>query len=78
MPFDKIEQLRAKKQKLSTGGGLDKIEKQHAKGKLSARERLLLLFDEQTFVELDAFVKCRCTDFGMDQLALDGESVVTG
>ena len=78
MPFDKIEQLRSKKQKLSIGGGLDKIEKQHAKGKLSARERLLLLFDDQTFVELDAFVKCRCTDFGMDQLALDGESVVTG
>ncbi|ESQ16629.1 MAG TPA: methylmalonyl-CoA carboxyltransferase [Chromatiaceae bacterium] len=78
MPFEKLELLRSKKQKLSVGGGLDKIEKQHAKGKLSARERLLLLFDDQTFVELDAFIKCRCTDFGLGELDMDGESVVTG
>jgi len=78
MSNDKITLLRQKKEKLSQGGGLDRIEKQHAKGKMSARERLLHLFDEHSFVELDAFVKCRCTQFGMDKLDLEGESVVTG
>jgi methylmalonyl-CoA decarboxylase alpha subunit len=78
MPIDKIEQLRTKKEKIALGGGRKRIEKQHEKGKLTARERLLYLFDEQTFVELDAFVKCRCTDFGMDKLGMEGESVVTG
>ena len=78
MPIDKIKLLREKKAKIAEGGGLDRIEKQHAKGKLTARERLLYLYDEHSFVELDTFVKCRCTNFGLDQLALSGESVVTG
>ncbi len=78
MPGDKLEQLRAKREKISLGGGPERIEKQHAAGKLTARERLLNLFDEQTFVELDAFVKCRSTNFGLDKLGLEGESVVTG
>jgi len=54
------------------------MEKQHAAGKLTARERLARLFDDQTFVELDVFVKCRSTNFGLDKLGLEGESVVTG
>ena len=78
MTTDKIDYLRQKKELISEGGGLDRIEKQHAKGKMTARERLLYLFDSKTFVELDAFVKCRCTNFGMDKLNLEGESVVTG
>ena len=78
MAMDKIDYLRKKKELLSQGGGLDRIEKQHAKGKMTARERLLHLFDDKSFVELDAFVKNRCTNFGMDKLGLEGESVVTG
>jgi methylmalonyl-CoA decarboxylase subunit alpha len=78
MPTDKLELLRAKKEKLSLGGGQKRIDKQHSQGKLTARERMVQLFDEQTFVELDAFVKLRSTAFGLDKLDLEGESVVTG
>ena len=60
------------------GGGPKRIEKQHAKGKLTARERLNLLFDEGTFVELDALVHHRCTNFGQEKKELPGEGVVTG
>ncbi|MCK6448492.1 MAG: acyl-CoA carboxylase subunit beta [Planctomycetes bacterium] len=60
------------------GGGPERIAQQHKKGKLTARERLDLLLDEGSFVELDRFVTHRCTDFGMqDQLVL-GDGVVTG
>jgi len=78
MTMDKIDYLRKKKEKLSEGGGQDRIEKQHAKGKMTARERLICLFDDHSFVELDAFIKCRCSRFGMDKLNIEGESVVTG
>ncbi len=78
MSLDKREFLLKKKEKIALGGGPDRIEKQHAKGKMTARERLLHLFDENTFVEIDAFVKHRCNRFGMDKLKLEGESVVTG
>lgn len=78
MSLDKRELLRKKKEKISLGGGVDRIEKQHAKGKLTARERLELLFDKGTFIETDAFVKNRCTRFGLDKMDFEGESVVTG
>jgi methylmalonyl-CoA decarboxylase alpha subunit len=78
MPLDKKELLLQKKEKIALGGGAKRIEKQHAKGKLTARERLAHLFDSGTFVETDAFIKCRCTNFGMDKLDAEGESVVTG
>lgn len=78
MSIDKTRHLLERKEKLSRGGGPERVKKQHAKGKLTARERLLCLFDKHTFVELDAFVKCRCTSFGMDKLGFEGESVVTG
>jgi methylmalonyl-CoA decarboxylase alpha subunit len=78
MSVDEREILRRKKEKISLGGGLDRIEKQHAQGKMTARERLEYLFDKDTFVELDAFVKNRCTRFGMDKMDFEGESVVTG
>lgn len=52
MAMNKLDDLRQRKQ-IALGGGVDRIEKQHAKGKLSARERINLLFDEGTFVELD-------------------------
>jgi len=78
MSLEKREFLRQKKEKISLGGGQKRIAQQHDKGKLTARERLHLLFDEGTFVETDAFIKHRCTNFGMDKMDLDAESVVTG
>ncbi|MBU1564491.1 MAG: methylmalonyl-CoA carboxyltransferase [Proteobacteria bacterium] len=78
MSLDKREILLKKKEKIHLGGGLKRIEKQHSSGKMTARERLLHLFDEGTFIEIDAFVKNRCTSFGMDKLDFEGESVVTG
>lgn len=78
MSSDKREQLLKKKEQIALGGGTENIEKQHAKGKLTARERLNHLFDQNTFIETDAFIKCRCTSFGMDKLVAAGESVVTG
>ena len=78
MSLDKREILLKKKEKIALGGGLERIEKQHNSGKMTARERLLHLFDKGTFVEIDAFVKNRCTRFGMEKLDLEGESVVIG
>jgi len=78
MPIDKREYLLKKKQKIALGGGQKRIDKQHAQGKMTARERLEYFFDDGTFIELDSFVKNRCTNFGMDKLDLEGESVVTG
>ena len=75
---EKIELMLLKKEHLMQGGGEKNIAKQHNKGKLTARERLNLLFDEETFVELDMFVRHRCTNFGQDKKELPGEGVVTG
>ncbi len=60
------------------GGGVKRIEKQHAAHKLTARERIELLFDHGTFVEYDKYVTHRCTDFGMDKEKYYGDGVVTG
>lgn len=76
--MSKIEELRLKKEKIAQGGGPKRIEDQHAKGKLTARERLNLLFDEGSFVELDAFVSHRCTNFDMANTVAPGDGVVTG
>ena len=78
MSIDKRRILLEKKAKIALGGGRQRIEKQHASGKMTARERLLHLFDQGTFIETDAFIKNRCTRFGMDKLDFEGESVVTG
>ncbi|MDF2564259.1 MAG: methylmalonyl-CoA carboxyltransferase [Massilibacillus sp.] len=75
---EKIDLMRAKQAKVMLGGGVDRIEKQHAKGKMTARERMNMFFDEGTFVELDQFVTHRCTNFGMEKKSLPGEGVVTG
>ena len=76
--MNKLDQLREMKEKLSQGGGEKRIKAQHDKGKLTARERLAILFDEDSFVEIDAFVKHRCSNFGMDEKDLPGDGVVTG
>lgn len=78
MSINKIEDLRKRKAKIIEAGGKKRVEKQHESGKLTARERMLLLFDENTFVELDAFMKHRCTNFGMEQVDAPAEGVVTG
>ncbi len=75
---EKIELMKEKKAHIELGGGEARIEKQHAKGKMTARERLELLFDEDSFTELDAFVKHRCTNFGQEKKDLPAEGVVTG
>lgn len=74
----KLEALRKAKHSISLGGGEKRIAKQHESGKLTARERINLLFDADTFVELDAFVKHRCTNFGMEKVDAPAEGVVTG
>lgn len=76
--MNKLEELRTKKEKFTQGGGSKRIEAQHAKGKLTARERLDILFDKDSFVEIDVFVKHRCNNFGMDKKELPGDGVVTG
>lgn len=78
MSLNKLEALREKRRKIELGGGEKRIAKQHEKGKLTARERLNTLFDEGTFVEVDAFVKHRCTNFGMEKVDSPGEGVVCG
>jgi len=78
MSMDKIQELNKKREAIMQGGGEKRIQKQHESGKLTARERLDLLFDEGSFVEIDAFVKHRCTEFGMQDVDAPGEGVVTG
>ena len=76
--LEKIEDLKARQEKIKLGGGEKRIAKQHEKGKCTARERIEKLFDEGTFVELDQFVTHRCVNFGMETKELPGEGVVTG
>ena len=75
---EKIELMRKKQAKVLAGGGEKRIQKQHSTGKKTARERVDLLLDPGTFVELDQFVIHRCTNFGMEKKELPGEGVVTG
>ncbi len=74
----KIELLHKNMEHVRMGGGEKRIEKQHAKGKMTARERLAQLFDDGSFVEIGALVKHRCVNFGQDKKDLPGEGVVTG
>ncbi len=72
------KELEKRRQETILGGGQERIDKQHKDGKLTARERIDLLLDEGTFVELDRFVTHRCTDFGMENKKFWGDGVVTG
>ena len=74
----RIQQLRELKEQAKLGGGPERIERQHRRGKLTARERLDLLLDENSFHELDMFVTHRCTDFEMEKKRILGDGVVTG
>jgi acetyl-CoA carboxylase carboxyltransferase component len=75
---DKINLLYDLKEKVRQGGGAKRIEAQHQKGKMTARERLDMLFDDGTFIELDTFVETRSIDFGMQKKKVSGDGVVTG
>lgn len=75
---EKIDQLLETRRKIELGGGEKRIEKQHSQGKLTARERINLLLDEGSFIEIDAFVKHRSTNFGMDKVEAEADGVVTG
>jgi acetyl-CoA carboxylase carboxyltransferase component len=73
-----FEELRKREEREKAMGGPQRVKKQHDSGKLTARERLELLFDSGTFEELGMFVRHRCTDFDMPQIFVAGEGVVTG
>ena len=74
----KRDDLIQKREAALLGGGQRRIDAQHKRGKLTARERIDLLLDEGTFLELDSFVEHRATDFGLDSQKYPGDAVVTG
>ena len=76
--YEKINELYDRRREIELGGGDERIAKQHEKGKLTARERIDLLVDPGTFVELNPFIEHRCTDFGLDGQKGPGDGVVTG
>ena len=75
---DKIKELVQKRSNARLGGGEKRIEAQHAKGKMTARERLDILLDKGSFEEYDMFVQHRCTNFGMEKNRQDGDGIITG
>src|SRR3990172_2010771 len=75
---DRLAELQRLKESAQLGGGKERIEAQHARGKLTARERLSILLDEGSFEELDSLVTHRTTEFGLDKQKYYGDAVVTG
>jgi len=75
---DVLEELEERRANARAGGGERRIEAQHKRGKLTARERIELLLDEKSFEEFDMFVEHRCVDFGMEKTKFPGDGVVTG
>lgn len=73
-----LVELEDRRKTARLGGGQKRIDAQHARGKLTARERLDVLLDEGSFEEYDMFIEHRCTDFGMDKKTIPGDGVVTG
>ena len=74
----RLEELRQREQAAEEGGGAERREKQHAAGKLSARERIELLLDPESFEELDKFAVHRCDEFGMEKQRIAGDGIVSG
>jgi methylmalonyl-CoA carboxyltransferase large subunit len=75
---EKIDELRAKRSEVELGGGKERLEKQHAAGKLTARERVSKLTDAGSFQEIGVFAEHRCTYFGMAEKSLPADGVITG
>jgi propionyl-CoA carboxylase beta chain len=78
MPGSPLDELRERERRAEEGGGVERRERQHREGKLTARERVLALLDEGTFEELDKLVEHRCLDFGMERQKIPGDGVVSG
>ncbi len=76
--YEKINELYDKRREVELGGGDERIDKQHEKGKLTARERINLLVDKGSFIELNPFIEHRTNDFGLDEQKGPGDGVVTG
>src|SRR5438874_9228994 len=76
--ISKLDQLRDREKQAEQGGGAARVEKQHAAGKLTARERIDFLLDEGSFQEFDKLVEHRSRDFGLDRQIYPGDGVVTG
>ena len=74
----KFEKLQKFHSQAEQAGGAERIQQQHEKGKMTARERLQFFLDEGSLVELDKFVTHRCTDFGMEDKKILGDGVITG
>ena len=73
-----IQELDERRKKALAGGGRTRVEKQHQSGKQTARERIEMLLDKDTFVEVDGFVESRIDDFDLDKRRVPGDGVVTG
>src|SRR5215510_16316461 len=76
--MDRLEELRRRHAAAEEGGGPERRARQHREGKLSARERIELLLDEDSFEELDKLVTHRCRDFGMEEQIVPGDGFITG
>ena len=75
---EKLARLLTRNEQAEQGGGPDKIRKHHESGRLTARERIQILLDDDTFTEVDKFVLHRCENFGMGKVKIPGDGVVTG
>src|SRR5689334_22516583 len=78
MAQSRLEEVRERHARAEAGGGVERKQRQHAEGKLSARERIDLLLDEGSFEELDELVTHRCRDFGMEKEIIPGDGFITG
>jgi propionyl-CoA carboxylase beta chain len=78
MTANRLDELRKRHASAEAGGGEERRQRQHREGKLSARERIELLLDQDTFEELDKLVRHRCRDFGMEDQVVDGDGFITG
>src|SRR5688572_28414916 len=75
---DVLKELERRRAEARAGGGQARIDAQHKRGKLTARERIEILLDENSFEEFDMYVEHRSTDFGMEKTKVPGDGVVTG
>jgi acetyl-CoA carboxylase carboxyltransferase component len=78
VPMNRLDELRHRHEAAEQGGGPERRARQHKEGKLSARERIELLLDENSFEELDKLVTHRCRDFGMEEQSVPGDGFITG
>src|SRR3984957_1599188 len=78
VPMNRLEELRSRHLAAEQGGGRERRERQHKEGKLSVRERIELLLDENSFEEVDKLVTHRCRDFGMEEQIVPGDGVIAG